>query len=244
MKNTIVEEFQKKCKNCGHPKADHDNLVLDPKDNPKAKFGSCRRDSCNCKKFESNEFRYSKEYAELLGKTLGDAILQNWCSPSEIASFKKQYDLQEIEKTEEEYLYLLMFIVTYSCQIVFTKNNDIIEIILDNLYERIIENKFNLSRQIIEARDFENNLRDRYAQYYDLLRNKEGNIDLTFFIRQMPYNFFANVLKKDLNYVFFDKKFTERWGRSKLILSAWIGGMIKEIIDFLIKLKEKHKIKS
>ncbi len=185
-----------------------------------------------------------KECAELLGKTLGDVILLNWCSPSEVAFFKKQYDLQEIEKTGEEYFYLLMFIATHSCQLVFIKNKDLVEIILDNLHKYITEKKFSLPKQIIEARNFENSLRDRYAQYYNLLRNKEGNVDMAFFMRQLPYNFFANTLEKDLNYVFFDKKFIERWGGYRLKLGLWTGEMIKEITNFLIKLKKKYKIEN
>ena len=54
MKN-IAENFQSKCKNCDHSKADHYNMVLDPVDNPKAKAGNCGRENCNCKKFEPKE---------------------------------------------------------------------------------------------------------------------------------------------------------------------------------------------
>ena len=103
-----------------------------------------------------------EKIAEVLGKTLGDVILLNWCSSSEIAFFKKQYDLQEIERAEEEYFYLIMFLVTYSCQIVFIENKNLLEMILDNLHKYVAEKKFNLPKQIFEAQDMENNLRNRY----------------------------------------------------------------------------------
>ena len=55
MKNTIVEEFQKKCKNCDHVRENHYSPVLDcpPFKNDKKEEGSaCRQNNCNCKKFE------------------------------------------------------------------------------------------------------------------------------------------------------------------------------------------------
>lgn len=53
----IVEDFQKKCKNCGHIKGDHYSLILDYpfKNKEKGRAGVCRVKDCNCKKFEPKE---------------------------------------------------------------------------------------------------------------------------------------------------------------------------------------------
>ena len=57
MKN-ITEDFQSKCKNCGHTKDSHYSPVLDcpPFENKeKGRASVCRTESCNCKKFEQKE---------------------------------------------------------------------------------------------------------------------------------------------------------------------------------------------
>lgn len=51
-KKSLAEKLQQICKKCSHSKADHYNMVLNPVNNSKAKSGNCRRDDCNCKKFE------------------------------------------------------------------------------------------------------------------------------------------------------------------------------------------------
>ena len=54
MKN-IVEDFQRKCKNCGHIKGDHYSLKLDCpsfENKKKGESGVCGRENCNCEKFE------------------------------------------------------------------------------------------------------------------------------------------------------------------------------------------------
>lgn len=181
-------------------------------------------------------------FAKELSEGLGEAILLDLCSPLEVNRFKKGFNLEEIESTGEEYFYLIMFLTTYSCQIVFVKNKDLSRIILDNLHKYITEKKFNLPAEILEAQKMENQLKNRYAQYYELSRTKEHNIDQGFLIQQLPYNFFANVLKKDLHYIFNDEEFRKRWGMSTIKLSLWIRETLKGINNSITGIKEKYKI--
>ena len=183
-----------------------------------------------------------EKLARELGEALGDGILLSWCATSEVSRFKKTFDLEKIESAEEEYFYLMMFLTTYSCQIAFANNKKLLEITLNSFHKYVTEKKFNLPLEILEAQEMENKLRNRYAQYYKLSRTKEHNIDLDFLMQQLPYEFFANVLKKDLNYIFNDKEFREHWGTSTVKLSLLIGEVLKETTRLISKVKDKYKI--
>lgn len=50
-----IKEFKKPCGACGHTKANHYEMVLNPKNNPKAKAGACKKEGCNCKNFWETE---------------------------------------------------------------------------------------------------------------------------------------------------------------------------------------------
>ena len=178
-----------------------------------------------------------------LGETLSEGILQHWCSSSEVTKFKITFGLEGIESVEKEYFYLIMFLASYSCQIAFLKNKKLAKIILDNFHKYIMEKRFNLPLELLEAGEAESQLSNRYAQYYELSRTKEHNIDLDFLISQVPYNFFANLFKKDLKYVFNDKDFRNRWGMSTIKLSSWIGDVLTEFTNLMSKIKEKYIVK-
>lgn len=82
----------------------------------------------------------SKEvFAKELAEGLCETILLDLCSPPEVDKFKKEFNLEKIENVEEKSFYLIMFLITYSCQIVFVKNKDLSKIILDNLHKCVIE---------------------------------------------------------------------------------------------------------
>jgi hypothetical protein len=146
-----------------------------------------------------------------LGKALGDAIL-HFCSISEIDRFKKEFDLEEMENAEQDYFYLLMFLITYACQIAFINNQNFSHVILDSLHKYMAENRLKVPLKIPEDQELQEKLRKRYAQYYELSRTKERSIDVSFLTSQLPYDFFANVLK-NVDYIFNDTTFKERWGK-------------------------------
>jgi hypothetical protein len=176
-----------------------------------------------------------------LGEALGDTLL-HFCSISEVNRFKKEFDLEKIEDAEQEYFYLLMFLTTYACQIAFINNQKIVKIILDSFHDYMSRNKLDLPLRVPDDQQVKEKLRERYAHYYELSRTKEHNIDIGFLSRQLPYNFFANVLKKDLNYIFNDKAFRERWGKSTIKLSLFVGEVLTETAIAINRIKDKYKI--
>jgi hypothetical protein len=107
-----------------------------------------------------------------------------------------------------------------------------------------MEEKFSLPAEILEAQKMENKLRNRYSQYYMLSRTKEFRTDPGFLIEQLPYDFFANVLKKDLHYIFNDEKFRKQWGISTIKLSLRIGGILETVTRTIVKMKEKYKVET
>jgi hypothetical protein len=65
---------------------------------------------------------------------------------------------------------------------------------------------------------------------------------VSFLTSQLPYDFFANVLKKDINYIFNDRSFRERWGKSTIKLGLLVGEIITETALAIKKIKSKYKI--
>jgi hypothetical protein len=97
------------------------------------------------------------------GKGLGDAIL-HFCSISEIDRFKKEFDLEKMENAEQEYFYLLMFLITYACQIAFINNQNLVHAILDSLHKYIAENRLKIPLKIPEDQELQEKLRKRHSQ--------------------------------------------------------------------------------
>jgi hypothetical protein len=82
----------------------------------------------------SNLSPETKLFAEELSKGLYEIIFLDLCSPHEVDDFKKELNLEEVENVEEGYFCLIMFLITYSCQITFT-NRDLLRVILDNFHK-------------------------------------------------------------------------------------------------------------
>jgi len=183
-------------------------------------------------------------HCQKIGEALSHVILLDLCSPSATTTFKKDYNLEEIENAGTEYFYLMMFLLTVSCQIVFSKDEKQRKTILDAFHKAIIEQQFILPLQILEAQEIENQTRIRYKQYFKLLHTKEDNFDLEFMIRQLPYDFFANVLKKDVDYIFNNSEFKEQWGMATVKLSIYIGEMLKGLNKSIEEIKQNLGIKN
>jgi hypothetical protein len=65
-------------------------------------------------------------------------------------------------------------------------------------------------------------------------------------MRQLPYDFLGNVSGKRLedykSIEEFQKKFTQRWRETIPKMQLWVGYMLKDMIDFMTKIKQKYKI--
>ncbi len=144
--------------------------------------------------------RKSKVIADIIGEAIADNLLL-WCEPKEFTKFKEEFNFEEDNKNIDlEYFCLVSFLQTFACQIAFIKNKKFTNEVLDSFHRYIFGKKYNFPFEILEAKEIERTMRSRYAQYYNLSRTKEHNIDISFLIQQLPYDFFANVLEKDLSY--------------------------------------------
>jgi len=169
-----------------------------------------------------------------IGEALGEGILQHLTS-TKIDVFKELFNLQKIKNADKEYFYLLMFLATLSCQIVF-KDKRLQRAILDNFHKTVFEN---LPQELKKIQGIKEETTKRYKQYYDLLKTKESNVDITFLISQLPYDFFGNVLNKDIYFIFNDEKFRKEFGKSTVELSIWIGEMINMFTMILQEVKNE-----
>lgn len=104
------------------------------------------------------------------------------------------------------------------------------------------ENRAKLPLKIPEDQELQEKLRKRYAQYYELSRTKECSIDVSFLAKQLPYDFFSNVLQKDLHYIFNDEDFREQWGQSTVKLGLLVGEYLTEMAVAISRIKDKYKM--
>lgn len=184
-----------------------------------------------------------EKIVKILSEALADAVLLMSSSKGEMEKLKKEFRFETEEENknfEKEYLYLIMFLSTLACQIVFGENRQLIKEVLDSFHKYIIEKKFNLPAQILQAQMMETQLRNRYKQYRKLLETKESNFDLDFFIQQINYDFLANVLGKNLNYIFNNKECRQRYGKTTILFGFYVSEVLTEFTDRLTKIKEKY----
>ncbi|MDI6892608.1 MAG: hypothetical protein QMD08_06455 [Actinomycetota bacterium] len=179
--------------------------------------------------------------AEEIGKELAEVILQ-WCAPNEINGFRKKFNIEkDIETFNRELFYLFMFLMTYVCQRVFTENKEFTERLLDAFHKYVYEKKLDLPAQLLNLTKLEEQIRNRYAQYYKLTENEPK-----FLIRQLPYDFLGNVSGKKIEDLTgieeFKKEFSKRWGKTILEMQLWVGYLLKDMIDYMTDIKRKYKI--
>jgi hypothetical protein len=123
---------------------------------------------------------------------------------------------------------------------VFIENRRLANQILDTFHEYIMKKRFNLPTDILQAQTAEVQLRNRYEQYWKLLKTKRSDFDLDFFTQQVKYDFLANVLGKDLNYIFNDKKCRQRYGKVTVLFGLYVGEVLRELTNRLTKVIEKY----
>lgn len=179
---------------------------------------------------------------EVIGETLADNTLQVYTS-EELKKFKETIRFDEDNKDiDEEYIYFVMFLQTFACQVVYYSNKKLINGILDAFHKHIFEKKFDLPCEYFEAQVCEDRLRHRYTQYYKLSKDEKPKVDFGFLTNQLPYDFFANVFNTDTISILKNEEFRKKLSMSKINLSLWIGEMLKIFIGGLNEIKEKYKI--
>lgn len=162
-----------------------------------------------------------------------------------VENFKQYLQLEKIEgldveNIEKEFFYLLMFLLTVSCQLNFKNDKKLLDLILDEFHKHVTERRFNLPLEIKAAHEEESKLRNRYGQYYKSLKTKENNMDVGFLIEQLPYDFFANLLGVEVDYFFNDKSFKNKFGMPVVKLQQWTGNMLNSLTELFGSLKEKY----
>jgi len=178
--------------------------------------------------------------AKKVGKELAEVILQ-WCAPNEMVEFRKKFNIEkDIEKFDQELFYLLMFLMTYVCQRVFTESKEFTERLLDTFHKYVYEKKLDLPEQFSDLMKLEEQIRSRYTQYYQLTKN-----DPKFLTQQLTYDFLGNVSGKKIedlrNIEELKKEFTECWGKTIFEMQFWVGYMLKDMIDFMTNMKRKYR---
>lgn len=180
--------------------------------------------------------------AEEIGKEFAEVILQ-WCAPNEMIECRKKFNIEkDLEETFDQELFcLFMFLMTYVCQRVFTENKEVTERLLDAFHKYVYERKLDLPTQVLDLIKLEDQIKNRYAQYYKL--TEKGS---EFLIRQLPCDFLGNISGKKIEDLVsieeFKKEFTEHWGKTIFEMQLWIGYMLKDMTDFITKIKQEYEV--
>jgi tetratricopeptide (TPR) repeat protein len=175
---------------------------------------------------------------EIIGEVLATIVLK-MCSPKEIQAIQEHYGFkQEKEEFEREYFYLMMFLSTLACRIVFKENERLTEDILAVFHNYVMKKRFNLLPASLRLQAVEIQLQIRYQQYQELLKTKQSDFDLKFFLEQVQYDFLANVLGKDVHYVFSNEEVEQLYGKQIVVFGLTIERLFITLTDFLRKFKE------
>jgi tetratricopeptide (TPR) repeat protein len=175
---------------------------------------------------------------EIIGEALATIVLK-MCSPKEIQAIQEYYGFkQEKEEFEREYFYLMMFLSTLACRIVFKENERLTEDILAVFHNYVMKKRFNLLPASLRLQAVEIQLQIRYQQYQELLKTKQSDFDLKFFLEQVQYDFLANVLGKDVHYVFSNEEVTQLYGTQIVVFGLTIEQLFITLTDFLREFKE------
>jgi hypothetical protein len=128
------------------------------------------------------------------GKTEAKAVLE-LCEQDKVKRLARDIGFKGgFKKFQEEHLYLVLFIQDIACEISFS--HDVLNPFMENYHRFVREAILDVSSKPNQVEQFEVELRTRHHKYHELVMYREGMMDTSVLLAELPYYFLAYALNK------------------------------------------------
>ena len=176
------------------------------------------------------------------GRTLGEIFIEA-CTKTELERLRESLGFpEELVRFGPEVIVLQLFLENYSTQIVFDKNKEYLNKLLDEFHDVVYKSIVTQGKGYPEIAATPNLLKERYEQYYSIVHKGMDR-----FMNEAPEAFLVNVLERkadgEVNRdAILNGSYSENYGMGLITMKMWIGETLKELIDSKRNMCNKYGI--